>query len=207
MAKGYKIARVDQMETALGKDMRERDEKKSKKEEKVIRRELASVLTSGTLVDGGMLQDDMATYCAAIKETEVDGKPAFGIAFVDTATAQFHLAEFVDDADMTRFETFVAQTRPGELLLEKGCISMKALRMLKNNTPPTTIWNYLKPDKGVPHCRQDTHEDRRRRLLRQVRRRLGRHLAKRPSRSQRQRTCLLRLRSTYLIPEHPQNRT
>jgi DNA mismatch repair protein MSH6 len=146
VAKGYKIARVDQMETALGKDMRERGEK-SKKEEKIIRRELASVLTSGTLVDGGMLQDDMATYCAAIKESEIDGKPAFGIAFVDTATAQFHLAEFVDDADMTRFETFVAQTRPGELLLEKGGISNKALRMLKNNTPPTTIWNYLKPDK------------------------------------------------------------
>ena len=148
VAKGYKIARVDQMETALGKDMRERGDKAvNKKEEKVIRRELASVLTSGTLVDGGMLQDDMATYCAAIKEAERDSKPAFGIAFVDTATAQFHLAEFIDDADMTRFETFVAQTRPGEILLEKSCISAKALRILKNNTPPTTIWNYLKPEK------------------------------------------------------------
>ncbi|QIW97836.1 hypothetical protein AMS68_003354 [Peltaster fructicola] len=146
VAKGYKIARVDQMETALGKDMRER-EIHGKKEEKVIRRELAAVLTGGTLVDGGMLQDDMATYCAAIKETDVDGRPCFGIAFVDTATAQFNLAEFVDDADMTRFETFVAQTRPGELLLEKGNISAKALRILKNNTSPTTIWNYLKSGK------------------------------------------------------------
>ena len=136
VAKGFKIARVDQMETALGKDMRERDDKsakKAKKEEKVIRRELASVLTGGTLVDGGMLQDDMATYCAAIKESESNGQPTFGIAFVDTATAQFHLAEFVDDADMTRFETFVAQIRPGELLLEKGGVSTKALRILKNN--------------------------------------------------------------------------
>jgi len=147
VAKGYKIARVDQMETALGKDMRERGDAKSKKEEKVIRRELSTVLTSGTLVDGGMLQDDMATYCAAIKETEKDGKPCFGIAFVDTATAQFHLTDFVDDADMTKFETFVAQTRPGEILLEKSCVSAKALRILKNNTPPTTLWNYLKPDK------------------------------------------------------------
>lgn len=146
VAKGYKIARVDQMETALGKDMRERD-LKGKKEEKIIRRELSTVLTSGTLVDGGMLQDDMATYCAAIKETERDGKPCFGIAFVDTATAQFHLTDFTDDVDMTRFETFVAQTRPGELLLEKSCVSAKALRILKNNTPATTIWNYLKPDK------------------------------------------------------------
>jgi DNA mismatch repair protein MSH6 len=69
VAKGHKIARVDQMESALGKEMRERDDtsKKAKKEEKVIRRELAAVLTSGTLVDGGMLQDDMSTYCVAIK--------------------------------------------------------------------------------------------------------------------------------------------
>ncbi|KAL9095870.1 MAG: hypothetical protein Q9165_001867 [Trypethelium subeluteriae] len=150
VAKGFKIARVDQMESALAKEMRERDGQKpgkKQKEDKVIRRELSSVLTSGTLVDGGMLQDDMSTYCVAIKEVDRDNHPAFGIAFVDTATAQFHLTEFVDDMDMTRFETFVAQTRPGELLLEKSCISAKALRILKNNTGPTTIWNYLKPGK------------------------------------------------------------
>lgn len=150
VAKGFKIARVDQMESALAKEMRERDGKKPgkpQKEEKIIRRELAAVLTAGTLVDGGMLQDDMSTFCVAIKEIEQDNLPTFGIAFVDTATAQFHLCQFVDDIDMTKFETFVAQTRPGELLLEKSCISAKALRILKNNTSPTTLWNYLKPAK------------------------------------------------------------
>lgn len=156
VAKGFKIARVDQMETALGKDMRERDEKPNKtpkkggkddKVDKVIRRELACVLTAGTLVDGAMLQDDMSTWCVAIKESERDDKPAFGIAFVDAATGQFHLTEFTDDLDRTRFETFVAQTRPQELLLEKGGLSVKTLRILKNNTGPTTIWNHLKPGK------------------------------------------------------------
>ena len=149
VAKGFKIARVDQSETALGKDMRERDltPKKKTKDDKIIKRELACVLTAGTLVDGAMLQDDMATYCVAIKESEVDGLPAFGVAFVDTATSQFHIAEFVDDTDLTRFETFVAQIRPQELLLEKGGVSSKTLRILKNNTGPTTIWNYLKPGK------------------------------------------------------------
>jgi DNA mismatch repair ATPase MutS len=62
----YKIARVDQKETALGKEMREKGAKPGK-EEKVIRRELACVLTGGTLVDESMLQDEMATYCVAIK--------------------------------------------------------------------------------------------------------------------------------------------
>ncbi|KAL9577681.1 MAG: hypothetical protein Q9212_006211, partial [Teloschistes hypoglaucus] len=150
VAKGYKIARVDQQESALGKEMRERDGKvpgKAAKEEKVIRRELACVLTAGTLVDGSMLQDDMSTFCVSIKESERDSRPAFGISFVDTATGQFHLTEFVDDVDMTKFETFIAQTRPQELLLEKSCVSKEAMRILKNNTGPTTLWNHLKPGK------------------------------------------------------------
>lgn len=148
VAKGYKIARVDQSESALGKEMRERDGKKGGgKEDKVIKRELSSVLTAGTLVEGSMLQDDMSVYCVAIKEAIIDDLPVFGLALVDTATGQFFLSEFIDDADMTKFETFVAQTRPQELLLEKSTVSQKAVRILKNNTGPTTIWNYLKPTK------------------------------------------------------------
>ncbi|CAG8975044.1 hypothetical protein HYALB_00011707 [Hymenoscyphus albidus] len=149
VAKGYKIARVDQVESALGKEMREADTgtKKGKpnKADKIIRRELACVLTSGTLVEGSMLQDDMATFCVAIKESLVDELPAFGVAFVDTATGQFFISEFVDDVDLTKFETFIAQIRPQELLLEKSGMSTKALRILKNNTTPTTLWNHLKP--------------------------------------------------------------
>ncbi|MCJ1471944.1 DNA mismatch repair protein msh6 [Lambiella insularis] len=150
VAKGYKIARVDQMESALSKEMRERDNStvnKSSKDNKVIRRELACILTGGTLVDGGMLQDDMSTYCVAIKESIMDDNPMFGIAFVDAATGQFFLTEFIDDLDMTKFETFVAQIRPQELLLEKSGLSVKAMRILKNNTGLTTIWNHLKPGK------------------------------------------------------------
>ncbi|TDZ17383.1 DNA mismatch repair protein msh6 [Colletotrichum orbiculare MAFF 240422] len=147
VAKGYKVARVDQMESALGKEMRERGDSsaKSKKADKIIRRELACILTGGTLVDGGMLQDDLATYCASLKESVIDGKPAFGIAFVDCATGQFLITEFEDDADLTKFETFVAQTSPRELIVEKGRMSTKAVRILKNNTSPMTIWNNLKP--------------------------------------------------------------
>ncbi|KAI5857414.1 DNA mismatch repair protein Msh6 [Durotheca rogersii] len=144
IAKGYKVARVDQMETALGKEMRERVDVKAKKQEKIIRRELACILTGGTLVDGAMLQDDTATYCVAIKESVVGDHPAFGIAFVDAATGQFFISEFEDDVDLTKFETFVAQTNPQELLLEKSRISTKALRILKNNTSPTTIWNHFR---------------------------------------------------------------
>ncbi|KAG9258396.1 DNA mismatch repair protein msh6 [Emericellopsis atlantica] len=144
IAKQYKVARVDQMETNLGKEMRERQDKSGKKADKVITRELACVLTGGTLVDGSMLQDDMAAYCVAIKESLVDDLPAFGIAFTDTATGRFHLSGFVDDVDRTKFETLIAQTGPKELLLEKSKVSTKTMRILKNNVSPTTIWTHMK---------------------------------------------------------------
>ena len=154
VAKGYKIARVDQVESALGKQMRERDSIQSSKVskgddkmKKIINRELACVLTGGTLVDPGMLQDDMSTYCVAIKESEQEGRPAFGIAFVDTATAQFFLTGFQDDDEMTKFETLIAQIRPREILLEKSCSSTKAIRILKNSTGPSTSTVSLKPGK------------------------------------------------------------
>ncbi|PNP46094.1 hypothetical protein TGAMA5MH_02129 [Trichoderma gamsii] len=144
IAKQYKVARVEQMETNLGKEMREREDK-SKKADKVISRKLGCVLTAGTLVDGSMLQDDMAAYCVSIKESLVDDLPAFGIAFTDTATGRFFLSGFVDDVDRTKFETLIAQIGPRELLLEKSGLATKTLRILKNNTSPTTIWTNLKP--------------------------------------------------------------
>ncbi|KAB8287896.1 hypothetical protein EYC80_010254 [Monilinia laxa] len=153
LAKGYKVAVGDQKESALAKEMREREDStgpssKGKKADKIILRELSYVLTAGTLVEGSMLQDDSANYLVAIKESVTDDElPIFGISFVDTSTGQFFLTQFTDDVDLTAFETFVAQTHPQELLLEKSCVSTKVLRILKNNTGPTTIWNYLKPEK------------------------------------------------------------
>ncbi|KAK0642121.1 muts domain V-domain-containing protein [Cercophora newfieldiana] len=159
LSKGFKVARVDEMESALGMEMRVREDsnsnkkKKTSKEDKIIRRELGCVLTNGTLVDEALLHNDMATFCAAIKEsTGDDGQPAFGIAFVDTATAQFYLAQLSDDVDLTKFETFAVQSSPRELILERTSklssssgMSTKALRILRNHATPMTIWNHLKP--------------------------------------------------------------
>ena len=158
VAAGYKIARVDQQESALGKEMRERDGKASATKTKVIERKLACVLTGGTLVDGSMLHDDMSTYCVSIKEEERDGLPAFGVSYLDAATAHFFVTEFVDDADFTKFETLIAQIRPHELILEKGFVTAATNRILKNNTSPTTIRNELKPGKEYWTAETTTRE-------------------------------------------------
>ncbi|GAN01573.1 DNA mismatch repair protein Msh6 [Mucor ambiguus] len=147
IAKGYKVAKVDQMETAIGKSMREKGGAKSSKTDKVIRRELTSVLTAGTLVDSGLLTNELGTYCMSIKEQCGDESmpPTFGICFVDTATAEFNLVHFQDDVHRTKFETLIMQIKPRELVTEKGRLSKTTTRLLKNilNEP---LWNMLKPD-------------------------------------------------------------
>lgn len=140
IARGHKVAKVDQKETALAKEMRDRTG--GKKEEKVIKRELSCVLTGGTLTDETMLVDDMSTYCMAIKQND----QVFAICFIDTSTGEILVSEFEDDVDYSQLETLVAQTRPRELLLEKGGLEQRATRILKNNTSLETLWNYLKPN-------------------------------------------------------------
>ncbi|OAD06817.1 hypothetical protein MUCCIDRAFT_33695 [Mucor lusitanicus CBS 277.49] len=147
IAKGYKVAKVDQMETAIGKSMREKSGAKANKADKVIRRELTSVLTAGTLVDSGLLTNELGTYCMSIKEQCGDESmpPTFGICFVDTATAEFNLVHFQDDVHRTKFETLIMQIKPRELVTEKGRLSKTTTRLLKSilNEP---LWNMLKPD-------------------------------------------------------------
>ncbi|KAI9280014.1 muts domain V-domain-containing protein [Sporodiniella umbellata] len=145
IAKGYKVAKVDQMETAIGKSMREKGG--VGKQDKIIRRELTSVLTAGTLVDAGLLTNDLSTFCMSIKEQCMDEQslPRFGICFVDTATAEFNLVHFDDDIRRTKLETLLMQIKPKELVTEKGRLTKATLKLIKM-TLNEPIWNMVLPE-------------------------------------------------------------
>ena len=96
---GYKVAKVEQKESMLVKQMRGG----ATKEEKIIERELKGILTAGTLTNLDMISNDMATYCLSIKEEDKeDGTKTFGVAFVDTATSELNFIELDDDAECTK---------------------------------------------------------------------------------------------------------
>jgi len=159
VAKGYKVAKVDQMETALKKSMNARNS--NSKEEKVIKRELSQVLTAGTLVDSGFLTNDMSAFCISIKEelqpingvsesylvTEDRSPPKFGVCIVDTTTATFKFSSFIDDIDRTRFETLLIQYKPKEIVIERGGLSQRTVQMLKRIVGNKDQWNILIPEK------------------------------------------------------------
>ncbi|KAJ8294900.1 DNA mismatch repair protein msh6 [Rhodotorula toruloides] len=158
LAQGYKVGRVDQCETALGAELRNKDDKKAGKTagkakqakgKEIVRRELKSVLTSGTIVDGSMLTDDMSNHCVAIKEHTPTpmSPPSFGVCVLDASTAEFSLSFFTDDASRTELETLVRQLKPKELIHQKGNLSVSTLRLLRNCLGLECQWTALKEGK------------------------------------------------------------
>lgn len=146
VAKGYRVARVDQMESILGKDLRDR--KASAPKEKIVRRELTQVLTQGTLVDGNMLHSELSTFIMSIKEIcDTDSAaPSFGIVFADAATGAFFYSSFDDDIARSKLDTLLSQIKPRELVLEKGRMYPASTKILKNVLSVEAIFNWIKPD-------------------------------------------------------------
>ncbi|QID83438.1 DNA mismatch repair protein msh6 [Saccharomyces pastorianus] len=150
---GYKVAKVDQRESMLAKEMREGSKG-------IVKRELQCILTSGTLTDGDMLHSDLATYCLAIREesgnyynpTELDTSTTakklntkiFGVAFIDTATGELQMLEFEDDSECTKLDTLMSQVRPMEVVMERNNLSTLANKIVKFNSAPNAIFNDVK---------------------------------------------------------------
>ncbi|KAL3232349.1 DNA mismatch repair protein MSH6 [Nakaseomyces bracarensis] len=146
---GYKVAKVDQRESMLAKEMREGSKG-------IVKRELQCVLTSGTLVDSDMIHSDLATYCLAIREepsnfydSTAPESPTytriFGVAFIDTSTGELQMIEFHDDDECSRLDTLMSQVKPKEIIMEKNNLSNLAHKIVKFCAAPHALFNYIKP--------------------------------------------------------------
>eukprot|EP01134_Creolimax_fragrantissima_P008209 CFRG8209T1 len=129
---GYKVARVDEEESNLEKNMREKKEKSTSSKKSIIHRSLSYILTAGTLT-GDMVVGDAATFIMAVKETYTLDGASYGIVFCDASTGEFSLVNFKDDLSRTLFETLVVQIRPREIVLEKGKYSDETKRVIRNS--------------------------------------------------------------------------
>lgn len=140
---GYKVAKVDQKESLLAKEMRGG----GTKEEKIIKRELTGVLTGGTLTDLDMLNGDLAVYCMAIWQEPLAAlTPQFGVAVVDVALGHLQLSQIDDDRDCTQLETIVLQLRPKEVVVAKHNLSPLAHKIVKQSGKGNQqLWNAVNP--------------------------------------------------------------
>jgi DNA mismatch repair protein MSH6 len=120
--------------------------KPKNKADSIVRRELATVLTNGTVVDEAFLSGDEACHCIALKvrcllvlythfafadrfvrcNTAIhqegqseNGNATYGVCILDAATGRFELTAFEDDVCRTKLETLFRQLRPRELIYSK----------------------------------------------------------------------------------------
>ncbi|PKA63420.1 DNA mismatch repair protein MSH7 [Apostasia shenzhenica] len=131
IARGYKVGRMEQVETA--------GQAKSRGANSVIERRLVLVSTPSTVTE--VLGPD-AVHLLALKEGELNsGSTSYGFAFLDYATLKFWVGSFTDDGSCTTLGALVMQVSPREILHEKSGLSLKTERALQkySSAGPTTM--------------------------------------------------------------------
>ncbi|PIO63050.1 MutS domain I protein, partial [Teladorsagia circumcincta] len=139
VSRGYKVARVEQTETP--QQLEERNQKARGTKEKVVRREICRVTTSGTrtyaVIDGCNLfggetdnGETQSKYLFSIKEMMCDQRSTYGICFVDTSVGKFFVGEFFDDDYNSFLRTIIANFTPVQVLFERGHLSPQCKTIL-----------------------------------------------------------------------------
>ena len=155
VARGYKVGRMEQMETAA--EAKQRDGSKA-----CIRRELLHVHTPATLVGSGLARAD-AIHLLALWETTAArrGSPApaassasssqreydatFGFAFLDAASGAVCAGETRDDFSRNGLRALLAQVNPSEVLVPKVGLAPVTRKLLKHPPFPVKV-SALGPD-------------------------------------------------------------
>uniref|UniRef100_A0A1B6HAN9 DNA mismatch repair protein n=1 Tax=Homalodisca liturata TaxID=320908 RepID=A0A1B6HAN9_9HEMI len=147
--RGHKVARVEQVETPDMMGERVKKIIKPTKFDKVVKREICQLTSKGTRVftvqDGESVGAD-ASYLLALTEKECDGgKSLYGVCFVDTSIANFHLGQFTDDKHCSRLRTLFAHYPPAQVLYERGQLSPRTQQVL-NTSLTSAIKEHLAPE-------------------------------------------------------------
>ncbi|KAI4347142.1 hypothetical protein L6164_007984 [Bauhinia variegata] len=124
VARGYKVGRVEQLETS--------EEAKARGANSVIQRKLVQVVTPSTTVDGNIGPD--AVHLLVIKEetNNLDnGSVVHGFAFVDCAALRFWVGSIDDDASCSALGALLMQVSPKEVIYESRGLSKEAQKALR----------------------------------------------------------------------------
>ncbi|VDN19755.1 unnamed protein product [Gongylonema pulchrum] len=136
--RGFKVARVEQTETPSQLESRNKAEKAN---DKVVRREVCNIATSGTrtygVLDGNdqqgiiELMDSTARYLYAVAERGSD-RMEYGVCFVDTTVGRFYIGRFLDSGTRSALRTLFAHHQPAQILYERGRVSASTMAVYNN---------------------------------------------------------------------------
>ena len=159
--RGYKVARVEQTETP--EQMKERNDampRSQGKKDKVVRRELCSIMSKGTRtychLDEGIGDENNASQSLStaspsslllcLTETllqddneDMAGFIEYGVCIVDTVLGGVTMAGFQDDKQLTRLRTLLAAYCPQEILLMKNACCPATVGTLSIMAPSANV--------------------------------------------------------------------
>ncbi|XP_053099909.1 DNA mismatch repair protein Msh6 isoform X2 [Hemicordylus capensis] len=141
--KGYKVVRVEQVETPEMMDARCKTLAHPTKFDRVVRREVCRVISKGTQTYGILDADFSEThnrYLLCIKEKVDDSTGllrTYGVCFIDTTVGKFHVGQFLDDRHCSRLRTLLAHYPPVQILFERGNPSAETQKIFKGLLPST----------------------------------------------------------------------
>ncbi|KAJ4958336.1 hypothetical protein NE237_025447 [Protea cynaroides] len=125
VARGYKVGRMEQIETS--------DQAKARGATSVIQRKLVNVVTPSTTIDGNIGPD--AVHILALKEGNSgfeNDSTVYGFAFADCASLTFCVGSICDDGSCATLGALLMQVSPKEVIYESRGLSKKAHKALKN---------------------------------------------------------------------------
>ncbi|KAK7380013.1 hypothetical protein VNO78_32344 [Psophocarpus tetragonolobus] len=124
VARGYKVGRVEQLETS--------EEAKARGANSVVKRKLVQVVTPSTNVDGNIGPD--AVHLLTIKEENNgldNGSVVYGFAFVDCAQLRFWVGSIDDDASCSALGALLMQVSPKEVIYDNRGLAKDAQKALR----------------------------------------------------------------------------
>ncbi|CAN8258263.1 unnamed protein product [Cochlearia groenlandica] len=146
VARGYKVGRIEQLETS--------EQAKSRGANTIIPRKLVQVLTPSTTNEGNIGPD--ALHLLAIKEVKLErdtSSTVYGFAFVDCAALRFWVGTVNDDASCAALGALLMQVSPKEVVYENKGLSREAEKALRKYTLSGSTAVQLSP---VPLVMGDT---------------------------------------------------
>ncbi|XP_077560245.1 DNA mismatch repair protein Msh6-like isoform X2 [Haemaphysalis longicornis] len=155
--KGYKVARVEEVETPEMARERCRKMGRLSKDDFEVRRDICRITTKATRTFGpqdAQFCGPEASHLLAIAHQEVEGGIAFGVCFVDTSIGKFRLGQFTDDRDCSRLRSALLHYPPAQVLYEQEPPLPEGLLQILEGPLGSVLREALRPWKEFPDAQK-----------------------------------------------------
>ncbi|KAF8663152.1 hypothetical protein HU200_055753 [Digitaria exilis] len=141
VARGYKVGRIEQMESA--------NQAKARGSNSVIERKLLHVATPSTAANSNIGTD--AVHLLALKEVTLSssGSRVYGFAFLDYAALKIWVGSLHDDESSAALGALLVQVSPREIIYETSGLSKETHKTINKYSSAGSVKLQLTPLSGI----------------------------------------------------------